>query len=398
MKLIVWLLKFIWILLRFLIGFAILIALLQFLVAPVYNFPQKKSFSGDRFYNPYQGCDTAWWKKSVFHKHTESWGGHDFGSNTTKATFDRYMFLGYDIVALSDYQHINPAKFAKQDEIIPNYEHGIGMKKNHHLSIGAKSILPFDFLFPQTASNKQFMINLLRNRTEVLALAHPDWYGAVTDYDVKRLCDYDCFEIFSNYHNSINIWDSALSAGMPAFLVADDDNDEIENPNVVGRCLTLVNAQRTTLAMVADALKKGRTIGVRVTSKENESWEVKKKNIDAIPLLRSVIVTGDSLKVSVSELASSVSFIGQNGTVQKTDSNTLNAYYLIKTKDTYVRTHIVFKNGTQFFLNPIIRYDGSAFISYHPTVNIWVTLLNNLLFLGIVVVLVYYYRRSKRRK
>jgi hypothetical protein len=398
MKLITWMLKRIWILLRFLIGFAIFIALLQFLVAPVYNFPQKKSFSGDKFYNPYQGCDTAWWKKSVFHKHTESWGGINYGNNTTKATYERYKYLGYDIVALSDYQKINTTKFEKQDELIPNYEHGFGMKKNHHLSIGAKSILPFDFIFPQTVSNKQFIINLLRKRTEVLALAHPDWYGAVTDYDVKRLCDYDCFEIFSNYHNSLNIWDSALSAGMPAFLLADDDNDEIENPNVVGRCMTLVNAERTALAQVSDALKKGRTIGVRVYSKEDESWEAKKKNIDAIPLLRSLKVSGDTIRVSVSELSDTISFIGQNGLLMKSESETKEAYYLLKSSDTYIRTSIVFKNGTRFYLNPVLRYNGTNLSLYHAKVNIWITVVKNLLFLVIVVLLVYFYRHTRKKR
>jgi hypothetical protein len=398
MKIIRWFLSLIWILLRFLIGLAILIALMQLLCTPVYDFPKKQIFSGTKFYNPYQSCDTAWWRKSVFHKHTKSWGGITHGNSSAKQTFARYNYLGYDIVALSDYQKLNPAKFDKQYEYIPNYEHGFGMKKNHHLSIGARTVLPFDFIFPQTTSNKQFIINLLRSRTEVLALAHPDWNGAVTDYDVKRLCDYDCFEIFSNYHNSINIWDSALSAGMPAFLLADDDNDEIDNPNVVGRCLTLVNAEKTSFAEVTDALKRGRTIGVRVFSIENESWEAKKKNVDDIPLLKRFLLSGDTIQISLSDTAKTISFIGQNGIIQKVDSNSLQAFYILKNKDTYLRTHIVFNNGTEFFLNPVIRFDGNNFRIYHAAVNIWVTILKNLLFLGILVLLVYFFLRGKKRK
>ena len=373
-------------------------AIIQFVCAPVYNFPEKHTFSGNKFYNPYQDCDTLWWRKSVFHKHASGWGGINLKANQTQATFDRYKFLGYEIVALSDYQHINPERFEKQQEHIPNYEHGFGMKKNHHLSIGAKSVLPFDFFFPQTTSNKQFIINLLRPRTDVLALAHPDWYGAVTAYDVKRLCDYDCFEIFSNYHNSVNIWDSALSAGMPVFLIADDDNHKIENPNVVGRCITLVNAEKTTLKIVSDALKKGRTIGVRVHSIENESWEAKKKNIEAIPLLKSCLIEGDTLKISVSDTAGTILFIGQNGIVKKTDLNAINTFYVLKNNDTYVRTHIVFKNKTQFYLNPVIRYDGDTFIAYHAELNYKITLLKNLLFVSIIGLLIYIYLRHKRKR
>jgi len=398
MKLIRWLLNLIWFILRFFIGLALLFALLQLFCVPVYDFPVKKVFSGDKYYNPYQGCDTSWWKKSVFHKHTKSWGGITHGNSSEKETFARYEYLGYDIVALSDYQKINNAKFEKQLEYIPNYEHGFGMKKNHHLSIGAKSVLPFDFLFPQTTSNKQFIINLLRSRTDVLVLAHPDWNGAVTDYDVKRLCDYDCIEIFSNYHSSINIWDSALSAGMPVFLLANDDNAEIENPNVVGRCLTLVNTEKTTLAGVTEALKKGKTIGVRVFSNENESWESKKKNIDNIPVLKSFELSGDTLRISFSAKAKTISFIGQNGIVEKTDSNALQSYYILKNTDTYVRTHIVFDNGTEFYLNPVIRYNGSNFNIYHATLNVWITLIKNLIFLGILALLIFIYLRKYHRK
>jgi hypothetical protein len=398
MKLIRLLLTFIWFILRFIIGLAILIALVQLLCTPVYDFPQKHAFSGSKIYNPYELCHIDWWKKAVFHKHTKSWGGITHGNSSAQQTFNRYNYLGYDIVALSDYQKINHAKYDKQEEYIANYEHGFGMKKNHHLSIGAKTVLPWDFLFPQTTSNKQFIINLLRSRTDVLALAHPDWNGAVTDYDVKRLCDYDCIEIFSNYHSSVNIWDSALSAGMSAFLLANDDNDEIDNPNVVGRCLTLVNAERTTLAEVEDALKTGKTIGVRVHSLENESWAAKKKNIDAIPRLNSFEISGDTVRLSVSDTANKISFIGQNGSVKKADSNALQAFYLIKSNDTYVRTEIVFKNGTTFYLNPVIRWNGKSFDTYHASVKVGITILKIMIFVAIMIVIGIFYWRSRFKK
>jgi hypothetical protein len=391
-------LKVIGIVLSIIGGLLLLYALFQFLCAPVYDFPEKQSFSGKYFYNPYQGCYDTWWRKAVFHKHADGWGGMGFKKNETKATFERYKYLGYDIVALSDYQHINASVYEKQTEAIPNYEHGWGMKKNHHLSIGARSVLPFDFLFPQTTSNKQFIINQLRKRTDVLALAHPDWNHAYDEDDMKQLCDYDCFEIFSNYHSSLNLWDSTLSAGMPVFLLADDDNDKINNPDVVGRCLTLVNSWNTSRQAVTNALKQGRTIGVRVFSLDNEPWTIKKKNIEAIPVLEKLMVKKDTLRLTLSRLAKAIRFIGQNGIVMKKDSNTSVSYYPFNNTDTYIRTEIEFFTGTTFYLNPVIRYNGIGFYHYHAHVNLFLTLLKiSLMVAAVVFVFFYYYRKRKHR-
>ncbi len=398
MKILLRLLRLCWIFLRFFLVLLVVYALFQYLCAPAYDFPAKQAFKGKRWYNPYQSCNPAWWKKAVFHKHADGWGGLKFKKDKTQATFYRYKYLGYDIVALSDYQHINPAKYEKQIDAIPNYEHGWGMKKNHHLNIGARSVLPFDFLFPQTASNKQFIINLLRPRTEVLALAHPDWYSAVKAYDVKRLCDYDCMEIFSNYHNSINIWDSALSAGMPVFLIADDDNEKIENPNVVGRCMTLVNAINNNQYQVTSALKQGRTIGVRVFSRDDESWDFKRKNIEAIPVLESLKVSNDTLHIVFSKAAKKVAFIGQNGLILDSVSNAMKAFYVLNDSDTYVRTEITFINGTIFYLNPVIRYNGKSFDLHHATINIWITILKNSFFVALLVLLFFILRGKKKKK
>lgn len=398
MKLLFKILKYFFRFIFLLIIFLVFIGLVQYLCFPVYRFPERIPFSGEKIYNPYEICDSSHWKKSVFHIHSKSWGGITNGKSSEQEVFDRYQYLGYHIVALSDYQKINQSKYPLQDELIPNYEHGYGVKKNHQLNIGATDVMPFDFFFPQTTSNKQFVINLLRSKTSVLALAHPDWNKAITPSDVKRLYNYDCFEIISKYRNSVHLWDTALTAGVPVFLIANDDGHDIDNPNVVGRCLTLVYAEKTTENAVTDALRKGMTIGVAVHFTENELWEAKKQNMDNIPILKSAKITQDTFFIQVSDSIQTIKFIGKHGMVIKSDSNCLKSQIPVHKIDGFLRTEIYFKNGTLFYLNPIIRYNGINFEPYGAEVNIGATILNNLIFLVILILCFYLYRFIKKRR
>lgn len=398
MKFFAWILKSLWMGLKGLIVILLLWAAVQYLCAPVYDFPVKAKFSGKSIYNPYASCDTLQWKKAVFHIHSKSWGGVTNGASSEQQVFDRYTYLGYDVVTLSDYEKINKEKYPPQRAYIPNYEHGFGMKKNHHLNIGAKSVLFFDFMFPQTISNKQFMINLLRPRTELLALAHPDWNGAVKPEDVKQLCNYDLLEIKSNYRNSTNLWDTALSAGALVFLLCDDDGHDIRNPNIVGRCLTLVNSPITDQVSVIDALRKGKTIGVEVAAKQDESFETRKAIISKLPYLRYVKLAGDTLQLSLSDTAKEIKLLGDKGTVRKIVEKSTHANYVFQPNDTYIRAIITFRNGTIFYLNPLMRYDGKSFAEYHATVNILWTVLKNAFFavILILIALKYFRRRGKK--
>lgn len=399
MKIIKFSIRFIFSIFKFIFGLLIILAFFQYLVAPTYTFPKKKKFSGPVIYNPYQSCDSLQWKKGVFHVHTHSWGGVTNGASSSDEVFKRYQFLGYDIVALSDYQKINPAKYPRQKEYIPNYEHGFGVKKNHHLSVGATGVVPFDFLYPQTSSNKQLLINLLRPNTPLLALAHPDWNHAVTANDIKKLCSYDCFEIASTYHHSVALWDSALSAGVPAFLLCDDDGHNIENPNIVGRFLTMVNVEQTIKDEVVSALKLGKSIGVEVNHIENESWEIKKQNIASIPTLLFCKNFNDTVRIKFSEKTDTILCIGQHGKVLQSFFGNDSIQYVCRPEDSYVRFQIKFPSGCIFYMNPLLRYDGKKLPEYKAEINYPITVLKNLIFvLTILVIVKWTVKRRKQRK
>jgi len=71
---------------------------------------------------------------------------------------------------------------------------------------------------------------------------------------------------------------------------------------------------------------------------------------------------------------------------------------LFKKNDTYIRTVITFQNGTVYYLNPFIRFNGLAFTEYHPSVNMLWTGLKNGLFLIIIIAFGSAYIRRRRRK
>ena len=53
-------------------GIVLLAELVIYFAAPVYDFPSPQPFSGDRFYNPYEGMESNNWKKANFHFHTRA--------------------------------------------------------------------------------------------------------------------------------------------------------------------------------------------------------------------------------------------------------------------------------------------------------------------------------------
>ncbi|MDR2410605.1 MAG: hypothetical protein LBE13_21180, partial [Bacteroidales bacterium] len=55
--------------------------IIPYLLSPVYDFPQPKSFSGKAYYNPYLHTDSSW-KICNFHAHSRSWGGLTDGKHT----------------------------------------------------------------------------------------------------------------------------------------------------------------------------------------------------------------------------------------------------------------------------------------------------------------------------
>ena len=350
------------------LGLLILAELVIYFAAPVYDFPSPHPFSGNRFYNPYEGVDSHQWKKANFHFHTRAWSGLTSGrDNSHDSVYKTYKALGYDIPGISNYQQIDDV-FKDSAFYIPSYEHGFGIRKKHQLLIGSKKVLWFDYSLFQNLGHKQHILNLLRPDNELIAIAHPDWENGYPLKDMEYLSGYDLIEVLDNNWRSLPQWDAALSSGHPVYIVSDDDAHDIYNPYEIGRCCTFINSPTLKQDDFIRSLKDGRSFGADIYMSNHETFSDKAINVLKIPVLESVIMNQDTLFVRVSEKAFRIRFIGQNGAMKKEDYLMKGSWYKFSPDDTYIRTEITFyKNfpdghklpGTRFYLNPVFRYEGN---------------------------------------
>ncbi len=395
--------KFVIKLLLYIPAAILLLIILQYITCPVYDFKHGKEFSGDKIYNPYKDIKSKDWRKANFQIQSRAWGGITSGSqNSNEMIFRTYKSLGYDIIATSDYQKINRYK-ENEPFYIPVYEHGYGIHKNHHVLVGAKSVLWRDYPIFQTLSNKQHILNLLRKDNELVYIAHPLLRNGYDVSDMKYLTNYDGIEVLNNYRFSIDHWDTALSNGNYVTILGDDDAHDIFNPDEIGHHCTFINSPTTNKNDIIAALKQGRSFGARIYRPLGESFEDKIKRISVLPVIKSVNLNNDTIFVSIDSVAKEIRFVGQNATVKKVIKNSNSATYKFKADDTYIRIEIEFPDHSAYYLNPVCRYSGEA--PSHipvPSVNIYKTWLLRILgfstLIFIFVNIILFKRRKSRQK
>lgn len=342
----------------YLIVAVLLVIIIEYLVCPIYIFPDPEPFHGEYIFNPYQDIDSTKWRKSNFQVQSRAWIGITDGRKNSNEVIDSiYRFLLYDVITISDYQKIN--KYGnKNNTYIPVYEHGYGIFKNHQVLIGAKKILWTDYPLFQNIHHKQHILNLLGRTSDLIYIAHPKLRGAYSVNDMKYLSNYTGVEVLNYMRLSVEHWDAALSAGRCVTILGNDDAHDVFNPDEVGYRCTFINSSSLNGDSVINALRKGRAYGADIYRPVGEPFQKKLKKAKNIAKVKQVNMSGDTLCVEVDQKAGIFRFIGQDGKVKHVVENTKYAWYKISPGDTYIRTEIEFPNKTVFYLNPVIRYDG----------------------------------------
>ncbi len=353
--------------LAYFVLFLLLLEAILYFTAPVYDFSEPKPFSGNKFFNPYDGIDSLGWRKSNFHFHVKEWWGLTAGrSNTPGELYKVYKQMNYDAPQISNYQSIS-VEFRDSAFYIPVYEHGFGLRKKHQMLIGAREVLWLDYSIVQNLSHKQHILNLLRPQSAIVAIAHPDWEGGYSLKDMRYLSNYDMLEVLDNNWRSLPQWDAALSGGHVAWILADDDAHNIKDPYQIQRCATYIHSPFLQKDSMISSLKSGKAYGVEIYMGNNWTFEQKAGWAKRIPKLQSVRMAGDTLKVSVSGEVFKVMFIGQDGRIRKSVYGAKGHWYKFTPEDTYIRTEITFiahhthptiGSGDIFYLNPVFRYNG----------------------------------------
>lgn len=336
----------------------IIVVSVEYVSCPVYIFETGKTFHGDKIYNPYQNLEKGNWHKANFQVQSYAWGGVTSGrGNTNESIYELYQKLGYDIIAISDYQRINTWA-SKKTGYIPVYEHGYSIHKQHQVLLGSERVLWKDYTVFQTLSNKQHIINGLRPDNQLVYIAHPKLRGGYSIDDFRKLNNYDGIEVLNNHSPSVPHWDAALSAGNYVTILSDDDAHDISNPDEIGHHCTFINCKSLDQQEILKSLKAGNSFGARISRPKGESFEIKIAKAKNLPVLEKVEVKNDQLYIKLDSTAKEIRFIGQDGNIITILRNVKQGTYTIKPTDTYIRAEIQFEDYTTYFLNPICRYDG----------------------------------------
>lgn len=366
------------------VGAAVAVSLiLWWFIPPVYNFSEPTAFHGNQWYNPYSTIDTNYLRLSNFQIQSKSYGGVTNGrNNSSERVFSTYKNLGYDVITISDYMKINHY----QEDSFPHvavYEHGYGAFKNHQVCIGASEVMWLDFPLFQSKNSKQFVLNELKKTSKCVAIAHPSLRDAYSVDDMKVLRGYDLIEALSNFKNSLELWDAALSAGNPVFLVADDDAHNLDKPNDYGRVATVIHSKSSNEDSLIHALKNGNAYGLVVQTPEGDSHEAKANRFKKLPQMLAHTVAKDSVHLHFSDSIRQLRAIGQDGKVllDLALNNQSSSYeFALADVSHFVRFEIKLKDGSKIYTNPIIRSDdGKIPVAFQAEVDIWASQFYRLL-------------------
>jgi hypothetical protein len=317
----------------------------QIVLCPNYQKQIVKPFAGNNWYNPYADSDTEW-QKAIFHAHSKAWGGITNGKGSPLNVHKTYDSLLFGVHSVSNYFSID-THLQTTPKYVSAYEHGTGINRTHQLVLGSKAVVWNDFLLPQTFNNKQYILNKLAADTgNVIIINHPRLDGAYSKADMAYLKNYNCVEVLNPQATSFELYDAALSAGHPVFMVANDDNHDVSVKYNLGNFYTCIPAKASNQYSILQSLKNGN--GYAVASNQRDT---------TFPLLLSAKITDNQYKITCDMVADSIQFIGQNGKIVQLQTGVATANYALQQSDTYIRVMAVFPNGQQIFLNPIFRYE-----------------------------------------
>lgn len=334
----------------------------------VYDFFPSQPFTGKVWYNPFDGWDTLKHLKANFHIHSRSWGGLTNGKYSVEDIKRVYDSLGYDVWGISDYQRINPHSPIKV------YEHGYNVGKAHQLVFESSGVSWRDFPLWQSIHDRQHILSILRPMSPLVVLAHPAYMNSYPAWQLTKLSGYDAMEVLNRYGDSIDHWDSALSAGRYVPILSNDNTHNPYNPFQTAMRWTEIGTSEITSQAILQAIYRGATVGYR------EDYNTQAQT----PLhLEKWIFCGDTMEIYFTVQADSLRLIGQGGKIVHRATQTRKLTYLPTSEDTYLRAE-AYLGKTELFTSPCVRSDKGLRPTLPPAPqNKGLTWLYRLFWLGI---------------
>ena len=358
-------------------------------VSPIYDFKSPTKFDGADIYNPYKELDTTnSWKRANFHTHTRVEGLMNECDYWPNEVLEAYENFGYDIVTFSNHNKLT--SHPRSEELQVNvYEHGYNLLKYHKLAFGVEDVWRFDHLFPIFASQKQFQIEQLSRDADIVQLNHPLRTPTLSKKQLEKLSGYKLIELDSGKSTENDYWDSALSAGRYCFGLANDDLHYPDRTYRIARRCNFLSTPSARYEDILQAFNKGCFYSMRLPDYGSGDWDIKREKNSTIPYIKNIGIQDSTIYIVLSESADLIKMIGEGHTTLAEYNNCDNASYTMKISDPYVRITAYFPNGEVIYTNPFARYDASAqdspFSHDRPQVNLFLTIIFNLLLLLICV-------------
>ncbi len=363
-------------------GLLVIVAIaLHYLWAPRYFFPQTEVFFGKKIYNPYTNLDAPNWIKTGIYIYPpwykdalESISGNDRYYELDEYYYDTLLFAANQ-------------KFEKTGNTYMQ-----GLHHNDHLAIGCDDIDYTDYPFIRDIHNKQHRINMVRDNGCLLYLKPSVFFDNYKPEHPKLLRNYHGIMVDENFVQSQHLWDQALSSGIYTTLIA----------NALPRSSRFLPEKQYRIiyvnpnsAGIKSALAKGNYF---VASHYEHVDDTVKPKLTS--KLQDVSILGDSIVISTTETAMAVNFFGQNGEVADVQKNTSQAVYKLKRSDSYIRTTIIFDDGTRYYLNPVHRYSGKQPPHVIPVevnfLKTWLLRAGGIVVLLVVIWILLYIKRRLR--
>ena len=358
-------------------------------VSPIYDFKEPRQFEGPDIYDPYRNLDTAIsWKKANFHTPTRVEGITNECEYWPDEVLKRYEDLGYDIVTFSNHNELTDHPRSK-DLQVNVYEHGYNLFKFHKLTFGAEDVRHFDHLLPLFASQKQFQIDLLSKDADIIQVNHPLRTPTLSKSQLEKISGYRLIELDSGKSTENEYWDWALSAGRYSFGLANDDLHFPDQSDKIARRCNFLCTPSAKYEDLLNTLKDGCFYSMRISDYGNGDWEAKKEGNRHLPYIKGIGLRDSTIHIQFSEPASLIKVTGQNHSTLSTCNDCDTISYTMKASDPYARITAFFPDGEVIYTNPFARYDStvqsSPFDDSMPPINIFLTILFNLLLLAICV-------------
>jgi predicted metal-dependent phosphoesterase TrpH len=294
------------------------------------------------------------WVKGNTHAHTNNSDGNE----TPRRVMRWYQDYGYQFLMLTDHNMITETKALDSDQnddfiLIRGEEIGITFQKRHVHVCSFNPERPAVALPGATvAETLQNVIDASRLSGGLPQINHPQRRWSLEASDIKGLRNVCLFELLNLQRESNNIaaggkpgmeelWDTLLTSGMVLYGVASDDSHEFlgdfsANKAHPGKGWVMVRVNELTPKAVCAALEKGdfyASTGVELTEVQITAHEYR---LAIKPAYDAVFTT---------------LFIGKDGKIlSRVDG--LNAAYVFKGDELYVRAKVLASTGELAFCQP----------------------------------------------